>query len=272
VDWIVGLVVAVGLIALLYGLQARRRRQAGQAAQRIGGAVVTGPVPGYAAPPPGGIGAPNPAVPPPAVAPDQRTGIALSGPPVQLQICGLPALAWQRAEHGQYSYQGTRLALIVDAGVGLPILQIFHRAGFLQPFADAHGPSGLPALDERYRLSGDLDAWRPVLASRAVQQAVLAYPLETFSVLGGRMTFVSTDGVHLEPAAVSAIAQLAATIIGAVPPQITGASAAPPPTATVGTDLTNVDSIVSNVLAKSDLSPEQQQAMLALIRANHPPA
>jgi hypothetical protein len=269
VDWIVGLVVAVGLIALLYGLQARRRRQA---AQQIGGAVVTGPMPSSAAPPPVGVGVPNPAVPPPATAPDQRTGIALSGPPVQLLVCGLPALAWQRAEHGQYSYQGMRLSLIVDAGVGLPIIQVFHRAGFLQPFADAHGPSGLPALDERYRISGDLHAWGPVLASPAVQQALLAYPLETFSVMGGRLTFVSNDGVHLEPAATSAIAQLAATIIGAIPPQITGASAAPPPTATVGADLTNVDSIVSNVLAKSNLSPQQQQAMLALIRANHPPA
>lgn len=268
-DWIVGLVVAVGLVALLYGLQARNRRQAAQAAQQIGGAVVTGPMPNYAAPPPGGVGVPNPAVPAPTTAPDQRTGIALSAPPVQLLICGLPSLAWQRAEHGQYSYQGMRLSLIVDAGVGLPVIQVFHRAGFLQPFADAHGPSGLPALDERYRISGDLFAWGPVLAAPAVQQALLAYPLETFSVMGGRLTFVSNDGVHLEPAATSAIAGLAATIIGAIPPQITGASAAPPPTATVGTDLTNVDSIVSNVLAKSNLSPEQQQAMLALIRANH---
>jgi hypothetical protein len=268
-DWIVGLVVAVALVALLYGLQARRRVQARNAAQEIGGVVVTGPMTS-APPPPGGVGRPNAAVPPPSVPPDQTSGIALSGPPVRLAVCGLPALAWQRAEHGQYSYQGMRLSLIVDAGVGLPIVQVFHRAGFLQPFADAHGPSGIPALDERYRISGDLAAWGPVLASPAVQQALLAYPLETFSVMGGRLTFVSNDGVHLEPAATAAIAQLAATIIAAIPPQITGASATPPPTATVGTDLTNVDSIVSNVLAKSNLSPEQQQAMLALIRANHP--
>ena len=257
-DWIVGLVVAAGLVALLYGLQARDRRQATRLPSNSGvpwrpdHAQHRRATAGRRRPP-------NPAVPPPAAAPDQRTGIVLSGPPVQLQICGLPALAWQRAEHGQYSYQGMRLSLIVDAGVGLPIIQVFHRAGFLQPFADAHGPSGIPALDERYRISGDLSSWGPVLASPAVQQALLAYPLETFSVMGGRLTFVSNDGVHLEPAATAAIAQVAATIIAAIPPQITGSSSTPPPTATVGTDLSNVDSVVANVLAKSNLSPSSSR-------------
>jgi hypothetical protein len=249
-DWIAGLVVAVALVALLYGLRAHRR-------------VVDVPTQSEA-----GFGRANPAVPPPAVPPDQTSGIVLSGPPVRLAVCGLPALAWQRTEQGQYSYQGMRLSLIVDAGVGLPVVQVFHRAGFLQPFADAHGPSGISALDDRFRLSGDLAAWGPVLGSATVQSALLAYPLETFSVMGGRLTFVSQDGVHLDPAATSAVARLAATIIAAIPPQITAASATPPPTAAVGTDLTDVNAVVSNVLAKSALSPEEQQAMLALMRAN----
>jgi hypothetical protein len=265
VDWIAGLVVAVVIVGLLLGLQARRRRQVHRMAGDLGVTPVSVPTPaGFVS----GVGAPNPAVPPPAVVPDQSTGIAPSGAPVRLTVCGLPALAWQRAEIGPNSYQGMRLAMIVDAGVGLPVLQLFHHAGLLQHFAGAHGPSGIGALDEKYRMAGDLAAWVPILSTPVVQQALIRYPLESFSVLGGRLTFVSGDGVHLDAEATSAISWLAATIIAAIPPQVTSAAAAPPPTAMVGTGTSDVDSIVSSVLAKSNLSPEQQQAMLALIRAN----
>ncbi|HZZ97891.1 MAG TPA: hypothetical protein VFE19_12775 [Jatrophihabitantaceae bacterium] len=264
-DWIAGLVVAVVVVGLLLGLQARRRRQARQLAEEAGATPVSVPAPsGFVS----GVGAPNPALPPPAVVPDQSTGIAPSGATVRLTVCGLPALAWQRSEFGPNTYQGMRLAMIVDAGVGLPALQLFHHAGLLQRFAGAHGPSGIGALDEKYRMAGDLAAWLPILSTPVVQQALIRYPLETFSVLGGRLTFVSGDGVHLDAEATSAISWLAATIIAAIPPQVTSAAPMPPPTAMVGTDVTDVDSIVSNVLAKSNLSPEQQQAMLALIRAN----
>ena len=265
-DWIAGLVVAAVIVGLLYFLQARRRRQAAQLGSEVGAAPVSVPAPaGFVS----GVGAPNPAVPPPAVVPDQTSGIATSGaPPVRLTVCGLPALAWQRSELGPNSYQGVRLALIIDAGVGLPVLQLFHHAGLLQQFAGAHGPSGIGALDEKYRMAGDLAAWVPILSTPVVQQALIRYPLESFSVLGGRLTFVSADGVRLDTDATSAISWLAATIIAAIPPQVTSAAPTAPPTAMVGTGATDVDSVVSGVLAKSNLSPEQQQAMLALIRAN----
>jgi hypothetical protein len=264
VDWIAGLIIAALIIGLLYGLQWRRRRQAGQAAATVGGVVGNGPATASMAV---GVGLANPAVPPPTTVPDQRSGVALSGPPVRLTVCGLPALAWQRSEMGPTSYQGIRLSLIVDAGVGLPVLQLFHHAGILSHFADSHGPSGVDALDQRFRISGDLAAWSPVLSRPDVQQALLGFPLESLSVLGARLTLVSGDGVHLEPNAMTAIAGLAAALIGAIPPQITSAAATPPPTAMTGGS-TDVDAIVSNVFAKSNLSPEQQQAMLALIRAN----
>lgn len=264
-DWIAGLVVAIALLALLYGLQARRRSQSNRLGQEVAPAVATAPPPaGFVS----GAGAPNPAMPPPAVVPDQTSHIAADGAPVRLTICGLPAVVWQRAQLGPNSYQGTRLSLIVDAGVGLPVIQLFHHAGFLHQFADSHGPSGVAALDEQFKIAGDLDAWRPVLSTPAVQQALLRYPLESFSVLGGRMTFVSGDGVHLDRTATSAISWVAATVIAAIPPQITSAAAAPPPTAMAGTALADTDAIVSSVLSRSNLSPEQQQAMLALIRAN----
>jgi hypothetical protein len=266
VDWIGGLIVAIVIVGLLYVLQARRRGQARTLGEEVASQVDAAPAApsGFVS----GAGAPNPAVPPPTVVPDQVTGIAADGTPVRLTICGLPAIVWQRAELGPNSYQGTRLSLIVDAGVGLPVIQLFHHEGFLRAFSGAHGPSGVAALDQRFKISGDLDAWRPVLSTPAVQQALLRYPLETFSVLGGRMTFVSGDGVHLDRAATSAIAWVAATIIAAIPEQITSASPAAPPTALVAGELTDANAIVSTVLAKANLTPEQQQAMMALIRAN----
>jgi hypothetical protein len=266
VDWIVGLIVAIALVGLLYGLQARRRAQARKLGEEVAPQVATVPPPssGFVT----GAGVLNPAVPPPSHVPDQVTGVASDGPPLRLTICGLPALVWQRAELGPNSYQGTRVSLIIDAGVGLPVIQVFHHEGFLRAFADAHGPSGIAALDERFKIAGDIDAWRPVLSSPAVQQALLRYPLETFTVLGGRLTFVSGDGVHLDRSATSAIVWVAATIIAAIPPDITSASSTAPPTALASTGLTSADAIVSSVLAKSNLTPEQQQAMMAMIRAN----
>ncbi|MGA9858675.1 MAG: hypothetical protein WBQ18_12490 [Solirubrobacteraceae bacterium] len=258
IDIAAEVILALALLALVFVPQWRRRAQA-----RRAGATT--------APSSGMVGTPNPAVPTPAAAPDHRTGIVVSGrAPLELQVCGLPALAWQRAEHAPNTYQGMRLSLIVDAGVGLPVLHMFHRAGFLRPFAAAHGPAGIPALDERYRISGDLTSWRQVLGAPTVQQALLAYPLQALWVFGGRLTFVSNDGVHLDPDAVSGLAGVAAAVISAIPAQITGAAAAPPPTASVGTDPTDPDAVVATVLARSELTPEQQQALLALVRANRP--
>jgi hypothetical protein len=264
-------VLVVVLVAASFLLQRYRRVQAARTAETLGGSLATRSAATRSAPqaaPSASIGAPNPAVPPPASPPDQLRGVVVDGAAVRLQVCGLPALAWQRSEHDQNSYQGMRLSLIVDAGVALPVLQLFHRAGFLQPFADQHGPSGLGELDERFRSSGELGAWAPVLAAPQVQQALLAFPLDTVSVLGGRLTFVSLEGVHLDPDSTQGLAQVAAALISAVPQTITGAAATPPAGAAVGTDATDADAIVANVLANSKLSPQEQQAVMALIRAN----
>jgi hypothetical protein len=261
-------VIVVVVIGAMFVLQWYRRGQANRAAQQLGGAVVTGPLPFPHQPyaqPPGNVGLPNPAL-PPAAAPDQRSGVATSGPPVELRICGLPALAWQRGEWGQYTNQPMRLSLIVDTAVGLPMLQLFSQSALLHASSDVHGPIGIAQLDEHFRAAGDLDAWRPVLAMPTVWQALVGFPLQSVSVFGGRFTFVSKDGVHLDPGAASGIAQVAAAMISAVPPQITSAAAAPPPTAVGGADLRDSEAVVRNVLSKSGLSPEQQAAMMQLIQ------
>lgn len=265
-------VIVIVVIAAMAATAVWRRRRANQAASRLGGAVVTGPLPTprrAATPPPGNVGAPNPAL-PPASAPDQRTGIVTSGPPVELSVCGLPTLVWQRSEQTQDYWQPMRLSLIADTAVGLPVLHLHHRNGALAALGDrlaSSQPSGIPALDGAFRFAGDLEAWAPVLASPAVQQALLTFPLDSLSVLGGRITLVSRDGVHLDPGATSAIAQVVVALVAAIPAGLPDASTALPG---AGGD---PDAIVQGVLARSGLSAEQQQAMLALVRANqqHPP-
>ena len=262
-------VIVIVVIGAMVVVSMYRRRRANQAAAQLGGAVVTGPLPTSQQPvarPPGTTGAPNPAL-PPAVAPDQRSGVLTSGLPVELSVCGLPALVWQRTEPGENRWQPMRLSLIADTAVGLPILHVYHRNGALgalgDQFADAQSPSGVPALDRAFRFSGDLRSWAPVLATPAVTQALLAFPLESLSVLGGRFTLVSRDGVHLDPGATSAIAQVAVAIIQAIPPQLTAAPSAVPSAA-----LNDSDAVVQSVISRSGLTPEQQQAMLALIQAS----
>ncbi len=261
--------IVIVVVAALFVTQWARRRRADQAAGRLGGAVVTGPLPTphqQWAPPPGNIGAPNPAL-PPALAPDQRTGVVTSGPPIELSVCGLPALVWQRTEHTENQWQPMRLSLIADTAVGLPILHLYHRSGVLgalgDRFAEAQSPSGVPALDEAFRFSGDLRAWGPVLAAPAVTRALLTFPLASLSVLGGRFTLVSRDGVHLDPSTTSAIAQVVVALVQAVPPQLTAGASALPPGA-----LHDPEAVVQSVLARSGLTAEQQQAMLALVRAS----
>ena len=258
--YVIAAVVVVALAASFW-VQRRRRQQAERTAAQLGGtlAVDAGPAPPASG---GGIGTPNPAVPAPAVAPDQLRSVATSAPPVRLTICGLPALAWQRV-HDETSYSGMRLALIVDAGVGFPVLNLFHRAGFLQRFAGDHGPADLGALDDRFRIAGELDRWQPVLSRPDVQQALLTFPLDTVSVLGSRLTFVSMDGVHLTPEATRGLAEVAATVIAAVP---SGLAA---PATRAGDMPTDVDAVVAQALTRSGISPEQQQALLALVRAQH---
>lgn len=221
---IVVVVVGAMVVASWY-----RRRRANQAAAQLGGAVVTGPLPTSGrpvAPPSGNVGAPNPAL-PPATAPDQRSGVLTSGPPIALSVCGLPALVWQRTEHGENDWQPMRLSLIADTAVGLPMLQLYHRNAVVgalgDRFAGPQSTSGVPALDESFRFSGDLQAWGPVLAVPAVTHALLTFPLESLSVLGGRFTLVSRDGVHLDPGAASAIAQTAVALLQAVPSQLVAA-------------------------------------------------
>lgn len=143
----------------------------------------------------GGVGRPNPAV-PPASDPDHRSGIVTSGPPVQLTVCGLPALVWQRTEHSQEEFQPMRLALIADSAAALPPLQYDPRGG----------------------QGGAVGAWAPVLAAPAVRQAMADFPLGWLSVLGGRLTFVSRDGLHLDRGSTAALARLAAAVIEAIPP------------------------------------------------------
>lgn len=221
---IVVVVIGAMVLAALW-----RRRAANQTASQLGGAVVTGPLPtGQAArtPPPGNIGAPNPAL-PPASGPDQRTGILTSGPPVELSICGLPALVWQRTEHTESNWQPMQLSLIADTAVGLPAFQVEHRAGALGALGDRAAGSqqcGVPALDAQFRFAGDVAAWTPVLGTPAVQQALLTFPLHSMSVLGGRITLVSRDGVHLDPGATSAIAQVVVALVSAIPPGLPAAA------------------------------------------------
>lgn len=257
---------ALVILALVFGPSLYRRRQANRAASVLGGAAShpSPPVPAGAT---SGIGAPNPSVPPPTAPPDQR--VATSGTPVQLTICGLPAVIWQRTETRGDTYEGMRLSLIADAGVGLPMLSMFHANGVLRRFADAHAPTGIdPQLDERYKLSGAVAEWRGVLGQPQVVQALLAFPLESLTIMGGRLTLVSQEGVHLDPPATQALAGIAATIIAAIPPQLTGGSGSAPASAQPGTNLADPDAVVASVLARQNLSPEQQQAMLTLIRAN----
>ncbi len=237
----------------MFALQRYRRGQANRSAQQLGGAVVTGPLPvpqQLYAPPPGNIGAPNPAL-PPAPAPDQRTGIVTSGPPIELRICGLPALVWQRAEWGQYTTQPMRLSLIADAGVGLPFLQLFSHAALLHSSSDVHGPIGIPALDQHFRAAGDCRCvgarcWRRRTCSRRCWAS--RWNRCRCSAAGSRSS--RRTACTSTRARRRAIAQVAAALISAVPPQITSAAAAPPPTAIGGADLRNPDAVVQNVLAE----------------------
>ncbi|HEY8301296.1 MAG TPA: hypothetical protein VIG48_05305 [Jatrophihabitans sp.] len=265
----------VVIVVVVFGAMALtslwRRRRANEAAAQLGGEVVTGPLPAGQQPlrpPPGTIGAPNPGL-PPAAAPDQRTGILTSGPPVQLSVCGLPALVWQRSEHTDSRWEPMRLSLIADTAAGLPVLHLYHRSGALAALGDGIGqsqPSGVPSLDAAYRFAGDLAAWAPVLGAPGVQQALLTFPLDTLSVLGGRITLVSREGVHLDPGATSAIAQVAAALITAIPPGL----AVSPSGLPAGPG--GADAVVQAALARSGLTPEQQQAMLALVRASRHPS
>lgn len=147
----------------------------------------------------GGVGRPNPAV-PPAPDPDHRSGIVTSGPPVELTVCGLPALVWQRTEHTQNEFSPMRLSLIADTAATLPPLQFDPRGG----------------------QGGAVEAWAPVLASPAVRQAMDGFPLGSLSVLGGRLTLVSRDGVHLDRDSTATLARLAAAVIEAIPPGLVG--------------------------------------------------
>jgi uncharacterized membrane protein len=211
-------VIVVLVVAAMFVSQWVRRRRANQAADELGGTVVTGPLPTLGTAPPrasASIGTPNPAL-SPASAPDQRTGIMTSGPPVELSICGLPALVWQRGEHNADDYQGMRLSLIADTAAGLPVLNVYHRGAL-----GGHAvESGIAELDDAYRFAGDLSAWAPVLSDPAVQTGLRQFPLDSLSVLGGRITLVSRQGVHLDPGATTAIAHLAAAFVEAVPPQL----------------------------------------------------
>lgn len=218
-------VIVVVVVAAMFVSQWVRRRRANEAAERLGGTVVTGPLPTLGTPPPrasASIGTPNPAL-PPAAAPDQRTGVITSGPPVELVVCGLPALVWQRGEHSADDYQGMRLSLIADTAAVLPVLYVTRSAAL----GGRGGESGIAELDEKYRFAGDVPAWAPVLGTPAVREALLTFPLHSLSVQGGRITLVSREGVHLDPGATSAIAQLAAALVAAVPPELAGG--APPP-------------------------------------------
>jgi hypothetical protein len=222
-------VIVVVVVAAMIVTQWARRRRANQAARELGGAVVTGPLPTSQepqAPARGNVGTPNPAL-PPADAPDQRTGVLTSGPPISLSVCGLPALVWQRAEHGSDDWQPMRLSLIADTAAGLPVLELYHRSAVLGALGDGvtgtHTPSGVSELDDTFRFSGEVEAWAQVLARPAVTQALLTFPLESLSVLDGRFTLVSRDGVHLDPGAASAIAQVAVALIQAIPAQLVAA-------------------------------------------------
>ena len=53
-----------------------------------------------------------------------------------------------------------------------------------------------------------------------MQQALLTVPIDSLAVLGGRITLVSRDGIHLDPDAAAAIAQVAAAVISAIPPHL----------------------------------------------------
>jgi hypothetical protein len=220
--------IVIVVVGAMIVTQWVRRRRANEAARVLGGAVVTGPLPTSqhpAAPPSGNFGAPNPAL-PPAVAPDQRTGVVTSGPPIALSVCGLPALVWQRGEHGADEWQSMRLSLMADTAARLPTLEVYHRNALVGALGDRFAgasPSGVPTLDDAFRFSGDVRAWSPVLAAPAVSQALLAFPLDSLTVVGGRFTLVSRDGVHLDPGATSALAQVAVAIIQAVPPALVAA-------------------------------------------------
>lgn len=216
-------VIVIVVVAAMIVTQWVRRRRADRTAAELGGAVVTGPLPNGGTPPPrpsASIGAPNPAL-PPASAPDQRTGVVTSGPPLELSICGLPALVWQRGEHSENHYEPIRLSLIADTAAGLPVLNAYHRNA-LTGLVDERPQvaAGIPELDADFRFAGDLAAWAPVLAAPPVRQALLSFPLDSLSVQGGRITLVSRDGVHLEPDTTAAITQVAAAIIAAVPAEL----------------------------------------------------
>jgi hypothetical protein len=204
-------VIVIVVVAAMVVTQWLRRRKAHETATALGS----------------GIGTPNPAL-PPALAPDHRSGIVTSGPPVELSVCGLPALVWQRSEHSANDFQPMRLSLIVDTAVGLPVLNLQHRNGMLgaldDRLADTRAASGIPALDDAYRFAGDLPSWAPVLATPAVQQALLGFPLDSLAVMGGRITLCSRAGVHLDTETTSAIAQVAAALVQAIPAQLTSAA------------------------------------------------
>ncbi len=81
----------------------------------------------------------------------------------------------------------------------------------------------MAALDAAFRFAGDLVAWAPVLAVPTVQQALLSFPVDSLAVSGGRITVVSRDGVHLDPDAAAAIAEVAAALVSAIPPHLAAA-------------------------------------------------
>ena len=155
--------------------------------------------------------------------------LILPSPPVQLSVCGLPALVWQRHEHTS-RFRPLRLALVADTAAVLPVLDLQHRSGVLGDRTGRPQPTGVAALDAAYRAAGDLAAWAPVPATPTVQQALLGVPLDSLGVSGGRITLVSRDGVYLDADATVAIAQVAAALISAIPPHLApGAGAHPAP-------------------------------------------
>lgn len=87
--------------------------------------------------------------------------------------CALPALVWQRTEHGENHWRPMRLSLIADTAATLPVLQAYHRtAALADRVASGQAPTGVAALDEVFRFSGEEQAWVPVLATPAVTVAV----------------------------------------------------------------------------------------------------
>ena len=249
VEFVLWPVLIVVAVVVLIGVPWYRRRQARRTAEQLGGQVTSGvPAAGW-----------RPGLPDPVSAP--ATG---SGTEVQVQVCGRPALLWQQG--GGPSSHGVRLSLLVEYGAGLPVLTMVNHSRLAQAVTGSTD-TGIEAVDRAFRTSGELQVWGPILAMPAVQQALLAFPLNSVSVFGGRVILESLDGVHLEPRASEGLVAVATALVSAIPPSVTSAGPTPSPGASLGPVPTDAEAVVRQSLASSGLSPQQQDAMMEFVRA-----